>query len=173
MSTVVYKDGVMACDTQTTNGSEFQTGVSKIGRTKKFLFGYCGRLGGLRPAFEWVLNCEDQNFSDETPEDFYKYADQLVLDDEDGTMLLANRAGRVWSVTTSGLYVIPHPRGWEAIGSGGAYACGALMYGASAGESVDVAMQLDSGTGGDLRTLFFLPEETDQYPIVYPGLIDA
>lgn len=163
MSTVAYKDGVIACDSQVSNGSEYQNGIMKIGRTRRFLFGFAGRLGAMRPSYDWLLRIEDR-YTDIMPEEFYRWSDELGLEDEDGTILIADRSGNLWTITTGG-YVVPHPRRFEAIGSGGAYSVGAMVFGASAVESVEVAKALDTGTSGQTFKLSFNSDE-----LVIPGM---
>ena len=165
MTTIAYKDGVIACDSRLSNGSEYQEGVRKIGRTDRFLFGYAGRLGGMRPAFDWVLDIEHDI---EDTGDLYKHADDLFIDDSEGTILLADYAGSVWTMS-GGVYMTEHPRGWESMGSGGTYACGAMMHGASAVEAIEVAVKLDVYSGGDIHQLKLTSIRDND--IERPGLI--
>lgn len=168
MTTIAYKDGVIAGDTLMSNGDEYQTGIRKIGRSKYFLFGYCGRLGGLIPSFDWLLRFEGAA-EIRRMEDFYKFADELFVDDDDATIMIADVRGRVVTMSGGG-YIAPHPRGWEAMGSGGTYAVGAMMCGRTSTGAVDIAMKLDLHTGGDIVHL-----QLDQRDntIIRPGLIDS
>jgi len=147
MSTVAYKGGVMACDARSSNGGEYQTGVMKIGRTKHFLFGYAGVLNNLYPLFDWLCR-EAEGPADGPihPSYFYQVAEKCETDPEAGSALIADKDGNLWSLTTDGL-ASPQPRGFDAIGSGGAYAVGAMLSGASAFDAVQVAVQCDVYSG--------------------------
>ena len=149
MSTVVYKDGVMAADTRLTLGDEYQEGILKIGQTEHFLFGWAGRVGGMIPYYDWIKECEQRSL---VPESWYDYAEANPVKEDWGTAMIADKDGKVWAISDSGLSVVRIPRGWDAIGSGAEYAIGALLSGKDAGEAVAVAMQVDTGTGGKVNT---------------------
>lgn len=169
MSTVVYKDGIIACDSQMTNGAEMQLGVHKIGRSAHFLFGFTGRMSVMYPLFDWLCDVEGNTFGQDIPDPttFYRHANKLdTCGSDDGFAIIADREKRVYGVSTDGL-VTPYPRGWEAIGSGGTYAVGALHMGADARRAVAVAKECDVSTGGYIHTLWF--EEAQEFPdIVRP-----
>lgn len=167
MSTVVYRDGRMACDTLMVNNGEPDAGIRKIGVTKRFLFGYVGRLGAMQAAFDWILDVESrEDVVQYGPERLYRHFSKSKFSDEDSSILLGD-ATTCWTVTGDG-YVNPHPRGWEALGSGGTVAMGAMQFGANAVEAVEVAVNLDVYTGG---TVLKLSAEQIGGPIVRPGMI--
>lgn len=153
MSTVAYRAGVMACDTQTTNGSEFQNGFFKMGQTRRYLFGWAGRLGSIYPVFDWLLDVESEPYGDD-PTQFYKDSSNCLAEIDCGVGIIANERGDLWSFGPDGI-VAPQPRKFDAIGSGGAYAVGAMMFGASAVDAVGVATRCDTGTSGTTMSLVF------------------
>jgi len=151
MSTIAYKDGVIACDEQVTNGCEYQHGIYKIGRTKKYLFGFAGRLGAIWPLFDWLLEVEGNKEAPD-PTYFYRFGHELGLDLDDGYAIIANKDGDLWSLNPNG-FVTPQPRKYDAISSGGAYAVGAIAHGATAEQAVQAAILCDTGSGGRIHSL--------------------
>lgn len=156
----------MASDTQLTNGSEYQNHFSKVGRTKDYLFGYVGVLGGIYPMYDFLLDVESMNID---PTNFYRYADRCAGNDDDGAALIANKAGDVWILSANG-FVTPQPRKYAAIGSGGEFALGSLVYGSGAYEAVNVAMLCDTGTSGSVVYTTFATEKLTRPDVI---LIDT
>lgn len=163
MTTIAYKDRVLACDTKMCNDGEYQHGIKKIGRTKKYLFGYSGVLGGLIPTFDWLLKYEEKC---DKVTGLYRYAEHLMVEGGDAHFMLIDRDQNVFTMQADG-YINPIPRGVDAIGSGGTYALGAMLAGASATQAVDIASKVDTYTGGDILHVQF----DDKMGIIHPGMI--
>ena len=163
MTTIAYKDRIIACDTKMCNDGEYQHGIKKIGRSKKYLFGYSGVLGGLIPTFEWLLQFETKC---DNATGLYRYAEKLMVEGDDAHFMLIDRDQKLFTMDGDG-YTNPIPRGFDAIGSGGAYALGAMIAGKGATAAVDVASSVDAYTGGEICHLQF----GDTMEIIHPGVI--
>lgn len=158
MTTIAYANGIMAADTRTTQGTEFQNGVLKIYNTGKYLVGVAGDLAAGRPVFDWIMQVQDRA-SD--PGGFYEHKDTLRAEEADFTALIVSRDADIWYM--EGPYGMETARDFEAIGSGDAYALGALCMGATAPEAVKLAIGLDSGSGGEVVITSFEHAAMDTY----------
>lgn len=150
MSTVAYKDGVIAAETIAVCADERYGDIEKVGRTENYLFGFAGRLGYMRPTYLWVKMLDEEGVH---PQDFHKHGDKLDIDDN-GSAIIVDRSGQIWCVELDG-YTHPVGRACEAIGSGGRYALGAMTFGATAEEAIEVSSMLDVNSGGRIMTCSF------------------
>lgn len=156
MSTIAYYNGIMAADTLSVNGNEKMTGMSKIGSTAKYLFGFAGRLSSMDPMWKWITEVENDC---DTPMDFRYHGIAPPDLDNDFTVLLANQDGQLWEMFAEGAAVVM-PRHYAAIGSGSDYALGALYFGERSGEAnalaaVVTAIEFDPHTGGSVQEISF------------------
>ncbi len=69
------------------------------------------------------------------------------------TLLRLMLDGQAWHYHNTNLHGV-QVSAPAAIGSGGEYASGAMMMGASSAEAIRIAKKLDAYTGGRVRTLF-------------------
>ena len=143
----------MSGDSVMSLNSQLSYGVEKVGRTENYLFGFAGRLSYMRPAYKWV---QDLDLSGTNPEDFYYNRDKLQISsgEDSGNVLLATRDDVIWMVSLDG-YAVRVTKKFDSIGSGGDYALGAMMNGASAEESVKCSCGIDAYTGGDILNWTF------------------
>jgi ATP-dependent protease HslVU (ClpYQ) peptidase subunit len=139
MTTLVYRDGILAADTQITYGSTRIPGhATKIHKLPDgSLYGFVGSLETGELMRRALLNPDPENRPD------------LKVDTYEGIVL-----------TATGKMLFFEDRGWIplklpyiAMGSGMHYAFGALAMGATASEAVKVAMKLDGGSGGKCKQL--------------------
>lgn len=152
MSTIAYKNGVLACDTAMGFNDEISHGVVKIGKTRRYLFGYAGRTSQMLPLYRWIVKSEKEWI---TPEDCFMDREALETGGDDvGTAILVAEDGRIWEVTTEG-FCIPIPRKIHAIGSGSEYALGAMAAGASAVDAIGIAGTYNAFTNKDVHTQAF------------------
>lgn len=153
MSTVVYKDGIMAGETLAVCSDERYGGVEKVGRTENYLFGFAGRLGYMRPTYKWIEALDKEGVH---PQDFFMHADRLMVDEgeHDGACIIADRDGNLWFIELDG-HTHPVTRPFESIGSGGRYALGAIAHGASAVEAIECASMLDVNSGERIMSWTF------------------
>lgn len=135
MTTIAYRDGVLAADSLVTEGSSRAGMADKIGVARRGGFwGVVGSLCYLNAYLEW-LEAEEGK----PPE-----AKETSL-----IRVMADGAIREWCEV-----------GWVdcrapfyAFGSGGAYAMGAMAQGATAVQAVHIAIEYDTKSGGDITVL--------------------
>jgi len=133
MTTIAYKSGVMACDSQISGGfistcpDKVILGKCAVGFTGDYVAGYQGAL---------FLAGESQERPD--------YA-------EDDTEYIVVDAGKIW-IADSRLRIAPIGDKFWSIGSGCAAAMAAMYMGASAEDAVKIAIKVDEYSGGKVRT---------------------
>ena len=138
MTTIAYKDGVIAYDSQITRGDvitydDYEKCIEQAG--VKF---FCS---GAVPDFQRLVDAyfgakPDGNID----------ATALVLDGESLMMVAVDDATGLWKSPL--LRDRPY-----AIGSGTPYAFAAMDMGASAEKAVEMAARRDTSTGGRVRTM--------------------
>jgi 20S proteasome alpha/beta subunit len=140
VTTIVYRDGVMAADGLSSMGGYTVGNVVKIAR------GADGRLGGA---------CGDAAFMGE----FLKWVAGLVSEApkavraEDGCDIgvLVHPGGKIEVFEPGGAFILDAP--YFAMGSGRPVALGAMHQGATAAEAVAAAVTHDTGSGGQITVL--------------------
>jgi ATP-dependent protease HslVU (ClpYQ) peptidase subunit len=160
MTTIAYRDGVMACDSCWTMGSEIDTLTTKISRLPNgALFGQAGMNDGRAV----VKLMKEKNW--ELPS--FEELMQIRLD---STNLLVFKDGRIFKIVT--VHIPPEiwdkdtkesiedlgcwevNRTFTAIGSGGPYAMGAMLAGVGAPRAVEIACQMDIYSRPPIDNLF-------------------
>lgn len=122
MTTIAYKDGVLAADTRVTQDDTILPNASKIARDYPYSTAFCGALK-VRQDFS-----QHRDFS-KLPDDGWESINgNGILRDSDGATL-----------------TIPKGDFW-AIGSGAHFALGAMAAGATPEEAVKIAARYDTGT---------------------------
>lgn len=145
MTTIVWRDGTLAADTRAYSGSP-----TPIGYKRKIFEGPDGSLYGIstpQPGFSeqiaaWLMAPVDEK-ADTMPQMAEKGFQALEITPEGDVYYYCD------SFHPSGPLMGP----WFAIGSGEDYAVGALRMGATAEEAVEVGMEFDPWTGGDVVRL--------------------
>ncbi|AMO44165.1 proteasome subunit beta [Ruegeria phage vB_RpoS-V10] len=150
MTTVAYKDGVLAADTMMVRGDEPSYGAVKIFRTEKFLVGMSGGYANIIPFHHWLL---EKELDIDTAGDLHKYWGDVPDYCSGLCALLIDRNGCIWNAVDAPPVCIPAKM--DTIGSGGPYAMGAMSYGASAPDAVRVARKHDINTGGAVMRISF------------------
>ncbi len=151
MTTIAYKDGIMAGDTlHTRGGVVMSTIVTKIWRSRSgWLIGLTG-YAGMAPKVEaWVENdCANP------PPTFAKRSD----DGSEGELLVVKPNGQAGIIERHGEWFrVDEP---AATGSGYELALGAMAAGASAAEAVQIAMRYDRNSGGEVQVVMLEREAT-------------
>lgn len=135
MTTVVYRDGVMAADTQSTGAYHYR--VSKLRRLPDGgLVGSSGSTNECQAVMDWmVAGCEGK------------------CPAMSGVNLLIVRSdGSIWAADgTFNPYRLRSK--FAAIGSGATVAIGAVEAGVTAIQAVRIAAKHDGGTSGPFHTL--------------------
>lgn len=143
MTTVAYKDGVIAGDGLCTHASYVSSrSFQKIVATDSHLAGISGQADYGAAFLEWVkAGCDPKHIplsATKTTGDI----DAFVVD----------ASG---NVTAYGQDMMPLSLGrpkFYAVGSGWAFAIGAMAMGASAEQAVRIAAKFDTATGGKIVT---------------------
>lgn len=142
MTTVAYKDGILAADRAI-------SGAGHIGSTRKVfrrkldgaLVGWCGTVSVCQRWVDWFLTGERGA------------APNLGTDEDSSSVVLVVRPnGDVEQHDRYGRAVYEAP--YYAIGSGGDYALGAMAFGATARQAVAAAMKHDHMTGSGVQYVF-------------------
>lgn len=143
MTTVAYKDGILAADTKCATGCSSDS-TRKIYRLKSGgLFGYAGSAGYGALVYEWLCGGA-------RPKQRPK-----LLDGDDGIEAIVIAPNGDVSLMDNYLAPIPITGGATAIGSGGDKARALMRTGMGAEEAVRfiIAEELDNYTGGETQTL--------------------
>lgn len=132
MTTIVWDGRMMVGDRQSTWGTT-PTLTRKVYRVShpehgSWVFGSCGSTADCQAFARWA------NGNEQVP----KFTDLRVL--------AVNEKGEVWTFSHEGNWAQIGTEQW-AIGSGADYALGAMAYGATALEAVQIAAKLDVNTG--------------------------
>lgn len=135
MTTLAYRDNILAADTQMTWADGSRRKVKKIVRLPDgSLFAGAGDAPAILKLKKWAEagfpNKPKPRFSEATELD-------CILVKPDGTAWLIDRCVSPEQIDDD----------FVAIGSGGGYATGAMAMGASAIEAVEIAAKYDSSTG--------------------------
>jgi 20S proteasome alpha/beta subunit len=138
MTTVVYRDGVLAADRRSSFASTVATdSMKKVFRTPdKCLGGFAGSVKFFLPYKEWARGDRQE------PAPKGDYVGILVH--PDGSIVEYERGNPI---------VIERRAPFVAWGSGSTAALGALHAGADARTAVLIAQKVDKGSGGGVDTI--------------------
>lgn len=136
MTIIVYRDGIMAADTLTTQGGSRVAHTQKIFREDGWLIGGAGCLGVSTCGVNWVKAGADL----ETPVDFGKMSDS--------SLMLVSSDGELYYASSDTGFLVKESAPYMTAGSGSDIARGALLMGATAKQAVEIAMRIDLGCGG-------------------------
>jgi hypothetical protein len=132
MTTIVYRDGVLAADRRMLRHGWLSGGTAQkvFRRDDGTLLGICGDFAAGMALVEWMLSGQK--------------GDQPKPDDT--TLLVVEPSGRVMIYEGGGAHPVGEPPFW-AIGSGFPAALGALHMGATAVQAVEIASKIEPNTG--------------------------
>lgn len=134
MTTVAYRDGVMACDTRMTGGF-ISTVDTKVITGPDALVGFCGDPIAAYEAAVWLAG--------ETRE-------RPSCSNKDDILFLVYRRNGLFLVDGE-LRELPLKGKYHAIGSGEQAAMVAMHMGATAKEAVKMAIRVDENSGGTVK----------------------
>lgn len=150
MTTVAFKDGILAADSMiTSEDTIISITEQKVFKTKKYLCAYCGELGIGQSFIEWVQNdfSKDyvpKNLSGEIKGDFTG-----IVIDKDSNI-------KIYQCDENGMNSFSYGKQKiGAWGNGASFALGAMYAGVGAKQAVQIAAQLDTHTGGLINTVMF------------------
>ena len=141
MTTVAYKDGLLACDSLISMTDNINYGEKYL-ITDKHVWGFAGCRGNVLLFIEWINAGMDRKALPAIAKDDGFSA--IQIDRNDLTV-------SVWFPPQLIAQKINSDH--EAIGSGGSIAMGAMGFGASAAEAVEVAARHDVYTGGPIHVI--------------------
>lgn len=150
MTTLAYRDGILASDSLTTRGNTSVKGIAKLFKSDSVLVGICGSLHDIPKFSKWILETSDKC---DSVADFYLHGSPLDGND-DTEALIADHYGNCWFMHPSG-NVFQYDKEYAAAGSGDYFALGALHMGATAEEAVAASIELDLYTGGNIKSISF------------------
>lgn len=149
MTTIAYRDGIMAADSLVVSVSDVRRGHGqKITRLKDGgLLGFCGGTGYQPLIVQWLNNGAEAK-------------DRPVIDKEDGGVagLLVRQDGATYTFG-NGLLFAEVEALYLAAGSGNELALGAMAAGLSAENAVKIACQLDVFSGLPVRAVPLITEQ--------------
>lgn len=141
MTTIAYKNGILAADKQS-NFGPFPTRTTKVRRHGKWLAAATGDTARIGEIHEWI----EQGMDPAKLPDFQRDAGTSA------TVLMVNEAGEVYLLENSHV-LIRIEQDFYAVGSGRDFAMMAMHLGKSAPEAVELASVYDSATGQGVDTL--------------------
>ena len=145
MTTIVCREGIMACDTQHTYDETKFYGVKKIEGGKNSAMGIAGASRFAHCAFEWWKLVEEYEGID-----VHEWHQQRQLIADDIVMLVAHKEQGIFRLDSTGRATQIH-NAYAALGTGAQAALGAMAMGATAVQAIDVAIKYDLYTGGDVK----------------------
>jgi 20S proteasome alpha/beta subunit len=137
MTTIAYRDGIMAADRAAHLGNDWKKPdrVTKIIRLEDgSLFAAAGDTGVFSKLLTWLTAGLARGERPEIP---------------DCDVLLLGHDGRLWFFSGAGKRLVDAP--FAAIGSGAPVAYGAMHAGATAERAVEIAALVDPWTGGEIQ----------------------
>lgn len=139
MTTIAYRDGVIAADSQVTSGNVFDCTSEKIAQNERGdIAGAAGCFVFIQAFLAWFKGGEK--------------GDLPKCPDEAEAFIVRNAAPeRVECFDDRGHCVVSAP--YYAVGSGKRVALGAMAFGADALQAVNCAIKHDIYTGGTVDTL--------------------
>lgn len=137
MTTIAYKDGVLATDTQVTVGGSYSYHVDKLLfiKERKAWVAMCGDVSLFRPFLEWFRADDDDM---EVPK---------ATKEQDFAALVLYENGEVVIYEADMEYIDHDPTKPMALGSGAQGALVAMYAGKSAEEAVALTSMVDLSTG--------------------------
>jgi hypothetical protein len=139
VTTIAYRDGVLAADTLITAGGIRCGSEIKVKRLGRLLYGSCGSCGLTDKVEGWIR----AGMKGDRP--------PLKVGEATGSVYVFMPDERIVWMHEDGDTVLTAP--YWAAGSGEKFALGAMAYGASAEEAVKAAIMHDTGSGGAVTVL--------------------
>ncbi len=144
MTTIVFRDRVMACDSQHTYDDTKFYGVKKIEAGINSLIGIAGASRFANCVFDWWRAVEVDEFTDVA--NWHRMGSLIA---EDVVMLVAHQTQGLFRLDYTGRASRIHSD-YAALGTGAGFALGAMSMRATAVQAIDIAMKFDLYTGGEI-----------------------
>lgn len=150
MTTIAYKEGIMASDTMGNCDGDVFYGEVKLAVTDRYLLGFSGQVGSAADMYLWITENERAG---RPPSDFYRSRKELPDYVGNSHVLIYDKVNaELWSTDSDG-NTVKVRKPFYAIGSGSRIALGAMYAGATAKRAVNASIELDLYTGGDVVTV--------------------
>lgn len=138
MTTIVYKDGVLAADRQINYRNQIFASAQKIFQNEKYIYGACGTSISCVQFIKFV---EGKEFDKAIfQKDEHKSFEGIVINKEDGKVFIYDN--ELLKDEMSGDFF--------CFGSGGDIAKGALLMGATPKQAIECASKIDHSTGREI-----------------------
>ena len=141
MTTIVYKDGILAGDTQVNEGYTLAGYDRKIFENNKIAYGMAGSVSACEEFMKFIEGKEfDKNlFQKEQHSNF--------------SAIVVDKSTKEFSYYDNELIADKSKYKFIAIGTGKDFAKGAVLMGADAVKAVECASVLDHLTGGEIQKI--------------------
>ena len=143
MTTIAYRDGILAADTRATDDG-YHPGIARCEKLFRVDGDIIATAGDDAPGMVFVDWYPKRKKRVKPPA-------KLIDGDADFCCLVLTKEGLWWYDKWCRPGKVMHD--FYAIGSGGSYAMGAMDRGATAAQAVETAMRYDCYTGGDVVTM--------------------
>lgn len=143
MTTIVYKDGILATDSLITHKDQIFGYRDKIGETDECVYALCGTSSAAKEFGKMVKGEEfdKELFTNEYHKGFYG----IVINKKTGEVSDYDNCLIPNQNPTFGNFI--------ALGSGADIAKGAMLMGASAVEAIECAIKIDLYSGGKINAV--------------------
>lgn len=147
MTTIAFDGHTLAADSLCCEYFGLKSTNVKIFERPDFLVGFSGDVG---LAHAWLRSVDSKELSlDEVLRrgipDWRREEDNLHI-------MLIDRFGTIYTAC-SGVFVLARDRHYHAIGSGRDFALAAMRVGADAKRAVEIAIEFDNNSGGEVQAL--------------------
>jgi hypothetical protein len=139
MTTIAYDGKTMAADSQGSGDFIEQIEYQKIFENDRYVLGIAGDFGVTLKLKIWLLDSSESN------KPVFSESEHM------GALVYCKNRKELFFMDRNLVFIpcgIP-----SAIGSGGRYAMGAMLAGASAKEAVEISKKLDVNTGGKIQAI--------------------
>jgi 20S proteasome alpha/beta subunit len=141
MTTVVYRDGVLAGDTRVTDPDIVPGSHRKVFQSRHgWLYGASGKVASFVKFYKWAESHSTRLLKKDPP-------------DGDYSGILVSPKGVAYFVEDGSVWRVPDDTDFIAIGSGRTGALGALYMGATALQAVEMALKVDTNSGGPIDSV--------------------
>lgn len=145
MTTIAFDGSTIAADTMNRDGHGLKDYASKLMIGNNLIVGGAGESHKIRAWWNKVKTMTVSEIIEHGYPDFNpQYNDQAIMLVDTVTLKCYKLAGSMFQLCS---------RGFHAVGSGRDYALAALHMGQSAPQAVQVAMEFDAGTGGEIEVV--------------------
>lgn len=160
MTTIAYRDGIMAAEGKMTLGDMvIKLDTEKVFWVNNHLVGVCGRARAINTFVTWLQKMTDYHIVNQEVGELVDLVPPALEDDEGYSALVVTQSRQVLMYEGN----TPIDMGLDvpmSVGSGSCFALAAMKAGNSAEEAVKVACELDVYSGGEI-TVVQLEEESE------------